>query len=61
MKAAPFAYQRVGSLADAVRAFGNAAAGAKVMGGGSVTPGTQSLRAMREAYLGDEHALGAAR
>lgn len=53
MKAAPFAYQRVGSLADAVRAFGNAAAGAKVMGGGQSMGPMLNMRLVRAAILVD--------
>lgn len=53
MKAAPFAYQRVGSLADAVRACGNAAAGAKVMGGGQSMGPMLNMRLVRAAILVD--------
>ncbi len=53
MKAAPFAYQRAGSLADAVRACGNAAAGAKVMGGGQSMGPMLNMRLVRAAILVD--------
>nr|WP_314623350.1 FAD binding domain-containing protein [uncultured Noviherbaspirillum sp.] len=53
MKAAPFAYQRAGSLADALRACGNAAAGAKVMGGGQSMGPMLNMRLVRAAILVD--------
>jgi carbon-monoxide dehydrogenase medium subunit len=53
MKAAPFAYQRAASLADAVLACGNAAAGIKVMGGGQSLGPMLNMRLVRAAMLVD--------
>lgn len=53
MKSAPFAYQRAASLADAVRACGNAAAGIKVMGGGQSLGPMLNMRLVRAAMLVD--------
>jgi carbon-monoxide dehydrogenase medium subunit len=53
VKSAPFAYQRVASLADAVRACGNAAAGIKVMGGGQSLGPMLNMRLVRAAMLVD--------
>lgn len=53
MKSAPFAYQRAGSLADAVRACGGATTGLKVMGGGQSLGPMLNMRLVRAALLVD--------
>jgi carbon-monoxide dehydrogenase medium subunit len=53
VKAAPFAYQRAGSLADAVRACSNAATGVKVLGGGQSLGPMLNMRLVRAALLVD--------
>jgi len=53
VKAAPFAYQRAASLADAVRACGNAAAGIKLIGGGQSLGPMLNMRLVRAAILVD--------
>jgi carbon-monoxide dehydrogenase medium subunit len=53
VKAAPFAYQRAGSLADAIRACRNVAAGVKVMGGGQSMGPMLNMRLVRAAILVD--------
>jgi carbon-monoxide dehydrogenase medium subunit len=53
VKAAPFAYQRAASLADAVRACGNAATGVKVLGGGQSLGPMLNMRLVRAALLVD--------
>jgi carbon-monoxide dehydrogenase medium subunit len=53
VKAAPFAYQRAASLADAVRACGNAVAGVKVLGGGQSLGPMLNMRLVRAALLVD--------
>ena len=53
MKAAPFAYQRAGSLADAIQACSNADAGVKVLGGGQSLGPMLNMRLVRAAMLVD--------
>lgn len=53
MKAAPFAYQRARSLAEAVRACGNVDAGVKVLGGGQSMGPMLNMRLVRPAILVD--------
>lgn len=53
MKAAPFAYQRAGSLAEAIRACRNVSAGVKVMGGSQSMGPMLNMRLVRAAILVD--------
>ncbi|MET0963086.1 MAG: FAD binding domain-containing protein [Noviherbaspirillum sp.] len=53
MKAAPFAYMRAASIAEAVRACGPAAPGAKIMGGGQSLGPMLNMRLVRAAMLVD--------
>lgn len=53
MKAAHFAYQRAGSLADAIQACSNADAGVKVLGGGQSLGPMLNMRLVRAAMLVD--------
>jgi carbon-monoxide dehydrogenase medium subunit len=53
VKAAPFAYQRAGSLADAIQACSNADAGVKVLGGGQSLGPMLNMRLVRAAMLVD--------
>jgi len=53
VKAAPFAYQRAASLADAVRACGIAEAGVKIMGGSQSLGPMLNMRLVRAAMLVD--------
>ena len=53
MKSALFAYQRAGSLADAVRACGSGAAGIKLMGGSQSLGPMLNMRLVRAALVVD--------
>jgi carbon-monoxide dehydrogenase medium subunit len=53
MKAAQFAYQRAGSLAEAVSVYGRAVAGAKLLGGGQSLGPMLNMRLVRTPLLVD--------
>jgi carbon-monoxide dehydrogenase medium subunit len=53
VKAAPFAYQRASSLADAVRACDDPAAGVRLIGGGQSLGPMLNMRLVRAAVLVD--------
>jgi carbon-monoxide dehydrogenase medium subunit len=57
VKSAPFAYQRADSLADAVRACGNAEAGVQIMGGSQSLGPMLNMRLARAAMLVDVSGL----